>query len=105
MRPVGGPVLFVVTSLACIYSCSNPRDTPDAQARTNAVSGSAVVATAPPAPGSGGDLVSVGESNYWAGNYDSARTLWRSALSRARSVKNDTAEARILTWLGLTSWR
>jgi CHAT domain-containing protein len=49
--------------------------------------------------------VSVGESSYWAGNYDSAQILWRGALRRARDAKDDTSEARILTWLGLTSWR
>jgi CHAT domain-containing protein len=86
-------------------SCSNPRDPPVAQARTNAASGSAVAGSTPSAPGSGEDLVSVGESTYWAGNYDSARALWRGALRQARTTKNDTAEARILTWLGLTSWR
>jgi CHAT domain-containing protein/tetratricopeptide (TPR) repeat protein len=105
VRSVVGPVLFAATSLACICSCSNPRDTPAAQARPNVASGSAVVASAPSPPASGGDLVSVGEAAYWAGKYDSARTLWRGALRQARTARNDTAEARILTWLGLTSWR
>ncbi|MFN2637701.1 MAG: CHAT domain-containing protein [Gemmatimonadaceae bacterium] len=56
-------------------------------------------------PASGVDLVSAGESAYWASNYDSARTLWRATLRRARAAGDDTSEARILTWLGLTSWR
>jgi CHAT domain-containing protein/tetratricopeptide (TPR) repeat protein len=53
----------------------------------------------------GADLVAVGESTYWAGNYDSARTLWRGALRRARDAGDRTSEARIITWLGLASWR
>jgi len=105
VRPIVTPALILTASLVCISNCSNPRDPPDAEARTNRGSGPAVVRNAPSVPASGADLVSVGESTYWAGNYDSARILWRGALRRARDAGDDTSEARILTWLGLTSWR
>lgn len=105
MRPVVGPALFVATSLVCISNCSNPRDPPDAEAQPIGGSGTPVVRNAPSVPASGADLVSVGESTYWAGSYDSARILWQGALRRARAAEDDTSEARILTWLGLTSWR
>ncbi|HEY8852300.1 MAG TPA: CHAT domain-containing protein [Gemmatimonadaceae bacterium] len=52
----------------------------------------------------GADLVSVGESTYWAGNYDSAVALWRDALQRVRDSGDEASEARIMTWLGLASW-
>jgi tetratricopeptide (TPR) repeat protein len=50
-------------------------------------------------------LASAGESSYWAGNYDTAKTAWLVALRRAKANGDDAAQARILTWLGLTSWR
>jgi CHAT domain-containing protein/tetratricopeptide (TPR) repeat protein len=99
------PVLIVMMSLICISSCSNPRDPPAAEVMSNSGSGPAAVRNASSTPDSGADVASVGESSYWAGNYDSAQILWQGALRRARNAKDDTSEARILTWLGLTSWR
>ena len=49
--------------------------------------------------------LAVGESIYYRGQYDSARTLWAGALDRARAVPDSAAEARLLTWLGLVAWR
>lgn len=88
MRSVVTPTLFLATSLFCCSTCS------DARGRS-----------ASPTRASAADLVAVGESTYWAGNYDSARTLWRGALRRARDAGDQTSEARIITWLGLASWR
>ena len=88
MRSSISRALVLATGLGCCASCS------DARGRT------ALPARAPAT-----DLVSVGESTYWAGNYDSARTLWRGALGRARATGDRASEARILTWLGLASWR
>ena len=100
MRPVCTPALILATSLVCFSNCSNPRDASVALAQGPSVGDSAISK-----PLSRADLVSAGESTYWASNYDSARTLWRATLRRARAAGDDTSEARILTWLGLTSWR
>lgn len=98
MRPVCTPALILATCLVCFSNCSKAPDTARAQPRASANS-------IPSRPATGADLVSAGESTYWASNYDSARTLWRATLRRARAAGDDTSEARILTWLGLTSWR
>jgi len=50
-------------------------------------------------------LVADGERIYMRGQFDSARTLWRGALSRSRLERDSIAEARSLTWLGLAAWR
>ncbi|MEA2765061.1 MAG: hypothetical protein QOK07_1465 [Gemmatimonadaceae bacterium] len=100
MRPVSTRALILATSLVCFSNCSNPRETSVALAQGPAVADSTLSK-----PASGVDLVSAGEATYWASNYDSARTLWRAALRGARAAGDDTSEARILTWLGLTSWR
>jgi tetratricopeptide (TPR) repeat protein len=104
MRSVG-VVLLLVANVLWISSCANQRDLPAAQAHPNGSRGPPSVrgAASPSSPRA--DLVSVGESSYWAGNYDSARTAWRAVLLRAQATGDDTAQARILTWLGLTSWR
>jgi tetratricopeptide (TPR) repeat protein len=88
VRSVVAPTLVLATSLLCCSTCS------DSHART-----------ASPARPAVAGLVSVGESTYWAGNYDSARILWRGALRRAREAGDEPSEARIITWLGLASWR
>jgi CHAT domain-containing protein/Tfp pilus assembly protein PilF len=43
------------------------------------------------------------ESTYYRGEYDSARTRWENALPDARAARDTAAEARALTWLGLTA--
>jgi CHAT domain-containing protein/tetratricopeptide (TPR) repeat protein len=49
-------------------------------------------------------LIARGESAYSAGKIDSARAVWRMALSDAGGT-SDLAEARVLTWLGLAAYR
>lgn len=99
------PALFLATSLAFLSSCSNPRDPRDTDTRPSSDSAAPVGGGALSLPARGTQLVSIGESTYWAGKYDTAQILWRGALRRARADQDDTAAARILTWLGLTSWR
>jgi CHAT domain-containing protein len=50
-------------------------------------------------------LVARGESSFAAGEFDSARAVWRIALEQARSFRNHRSEARILTSLGLVAYR
>jgi len=50
-------------------------------------------------------LLALGEQVYLRGEFDSANTLWTSALARSRTLKESAAEARSLTWLGLAAWR
>ena len=97
MRSVCAPALMAL-SLVCLSECSSSRDVQAARA-ARASDGH----TLPPR--SGVSLVSAGESTYWAGNYDSAQLLWRGALRTARAAGDNPSEARILTWLGLTSWK
>jgi CHAT domain-containing protein len=101
--PVSGVLL--ATNFLWICSCSNQHDLPAAQAQSNdkRAPPSLRGATIPSDPRA--TLVSAGESSYWASNYDSARAAWQVALRRAQVTGDDTAQARILTWLGLTSWR
>ena len=105
MRSVVAPTLVLAISLVCCTTCSDARSSRAAEARPNGGSAAAVVRNASSTQVPGADLVSVGESTYWAGNYDSARTLWRGALRRARDAGDNASEARIITWLGLASWR
>ena len=100
-----GPVLLLATNLLWISDCANQRDLPAAEAQPHGSRGPPSVRNVASTSNAHADLVSAGESSYWAGNYDSARTAWRVALRRAQANGNDTAQARILTWLGLTSWR
>lgn len=64
---------------------------------------------APPVTSSGlnaiDSAVAAAESVYLRGEFDSARMLWRGALSRATAVRDSVREARILTWLGLAAYR
>src|SRR5689334_397876 len=71
--------------VAVIAACSSPRGSP--------------------APAPIASLLAVGESIYYRGAYDSARTLWVGALDRARGTADTAGEARLLTWLGLVAWR
>ena len=50
-------------------------------------------------------VLAVGESIYYRGEYDQARTVWGNALARARVRGDSTDTARLLTWLGLVAWR
>jgi hypothetical protein len=50
-------------------------------------------------------LLALGEQVYLRSEFDSATTLWTSALARSRTLKESAAEARSLTWLGLAAWR
>lgn len=59
---------------------------------------------APPADAPVADvLVRRGESAYFAGEIDSARSLWRTALEAGAG--DPTLEPRVLTWLGLAAYR
>jgi CHAT domain-containing protein/tetratricopeptide (TPR) repeat protein len=46
-----------------------------------------------------------GESLYWGGNYTEARRLWRHMLARTRPGTDSLLVARLLTWIGLASYR
>jgi tetratricopeptide (TPR) repeat protein len=105
MKWAVSPTLALVSSLVWCSACSDARGPRAAEARPNGASPSVAARNSPPTSDPGAGLVSVGESTYWAGNYDSARTLWRGALRRARDAGDKTSEARIITWLGLASWR
>ena len=105
MKWVVSPTLALVSSLVWCSACSDARGPRAAEARPNGASPSVAARNSPPTRDPGVGLVSVGESTYWAGNYDSARTLWRGALRRVRAAGDKTSEARIITWLGLASWR
>jgi CHAT domain-containing protein/tetratricopeptide (TPR) repeat protein len=50
-------------------------------------------------------VVAAAESIYMRGEFDSARTIWREALSRATAGRDSVREARVLTWLGLAAYR
>jgi tetratricopeptide (TPR) repeat protein len=105
MRSVVTCALVLVASVVCCAGCSDARGSRAADARPNEVSAPVAARNASSTHVPGAELVSVGESTYWAGNYDSARTLWRGALRRAHDAGDNAAEARIITWLGLASWR
>jgi CHAT domain-containing protein/tetratricopeptide (TPR) repeat protein len=98
-------VLLVAAILLGISGCSKSRDLPAAEAQAIGSRGTAPVRNAGTPSDPRAKLVSAGESSYWAGNYDSARAAWLEALRQAQAAGDDTAQARILTWLGLTSWR
>src|SRR5207253_1667357 len=66
----------------------------------------------PPAPGDSiaipeavDSLLGLGEQVYLRGEFDSASALWTAALKRSRTLRDSVAEARSLTWLGLSAWR
>jgi CHAT domain-containing protein/tetratricopeptide (TPR) repeat protein len=95
--------LLLATIIVCCSSCSDARGSRAAAARPTVASPAAARSqSSTRAPGA--DLVSVGESTYWAGNYDSALALWRDALHKVRHSGDEASEARIMTWLGLASW-
>jgi CHAT domain-containing protein/tetratricopeptide (TPR) repeat protein len=104
MKSVVSSALLLATSIVCCATCSDARGSRPAESRPSVASAPAV-RNASSTKAAGADLVSVGESTYWAGNYDSARTLWLGALRRARDSGDNASEARITTWLGLASWR
>ena len=64
--------------------------------------GSAGSVRAPPAADS---LRSAGESLYARSEYDSAHSLWSSALELARGARDSALTARLLTSIGLAEWR
>jgi CHAT domain-containing protein/tetratricopeptide (TPR) repeat protein len=49
--------------------------------------------------------LSFGERVYLRGEFDSASSLWTTALAQSRALRDSAAEARSLTWLGLAAWR
>jgi CHAT domain-containing protein/tetratricopeptide (TPR) repeat protein len=103
MTSVASSCLLLATAIVCCLTCSDARGSrPGETGRSVALAPAVrnVSSTRAPEP----DLASVAESTYWAGNYDSALTLWRAALHRVRDVGDKTSEARIRTWLGLASW-
>jgi CHAT domain-containing protein len=50
-------------------------------------------------------LTAAAESLYRAGKYAPAKAAWAAGLELVRPGPDRVAEARILTWLGLTEWR
>ena len=50
-------------------------------------------------------MLAAGEAVYLLGRFDSARTLWLSALADARARRDSALEGRLLTWLGLAAYR
>ena len=51
------------------------------------------------------EIVRAGESLYWSGELDSAGVLFRDGLAAAELAGDSLAQARVLTWLGLTAFR
>lgn len=97
------PALAVGTALAVtITACGEARDPPPGPRPPTTADQSLV------SPSTDADLdavIGTGESIYLRGEFDSARTLWTSALRRARGAADSVREARILTWLGLVAYR
>ncbi len=52
----------------------------------------------------GDSLLSAGESLYVHEKYDSARAIWRSAVARSHTDRNQTLEAKALAGVGLASY-
>ena len=50
-------------------------------------------------------LRAAGEERYSRQSYDSAQTIWRAEVLRARVAGDTAAEARAHMWLGLAAWR
>jgi CHAT domain-containing protein/tetratricopeptide (TPR) repeat protein len=100
VRSVASHIVVLATIIVCCSTCSDARGSRSAAARPSGAAVRNDSSTRAP----GADLVSVGESTYWAGNYDSALTLWRDALHKVRDSGDEASEARIMTWLGLASW-
>ena len=50
-------------------------------------------------------LLAAGQERYRNQVFDSARAIWNVELHRARSIKDQKAEARVLMWLGIVGWR
>jgi CHAT domain-containing protein/tetratricopeptide (TPR) repeat protein len=80
--------------LLCGVACD--RGPPAAASRTGAVRDSLTPIDT---------LLAAGERTYFAGKYDSARSLWTAALDRSRAGRDSVREARALTWLGIRAWK
>lgn len=50
-------------------------------------------------------LLDAGEEAYWEGEYGTADSAWTRVLETARRRNDPVAEARALTWLGLSAWK
>jgi tetratricopeptide (TPR) repeat protein len=64
-----------------------------------------IAACAAPRDSPGPTALAMAETLYYHGEIDSARTLWRSQLERARETRDSAAIARTVTWLGIAAWK
>ena len=92
---------ILIVAMGCLaLACSKERDRPAVAAKVNQA---ATTGNDPPARL---DFLSAkGESAYGRGEFDSARTFFRTALEGARAAHDSAVESRSLTWLGLAAYR
>lgn len=89
------PVLC--TTLAAVIACGDSGATPTTRPAAGSSAPSRTAGVPP--------VAARAESLYWASEFDSAAALWTVTLADARASADHAAEARTLTWLGLTSRR
>lgn len=94
---------IALTLGSALWAC-RPRDPPADGARAPATAvGRDTVSWSPSLPRD--SMLAAGEAVYLLGHFDSARTLWLSALADARARRDSALEGRLLTWLGLAAYR
>jgi CHAT domain-containing protein/Tfp pilus assembly protein PilF len=105
MNPARAFGTLVLVAAAAVPACSGGSDSRERQDAAQASEAAATAGTPRP-PGERFDaLLSVAESTYFRGAYDSARTIWSGVVRDARAAADPAAEARALTWLGLAAWK
>jgi CHAT domain-containing protein len=96
VRRIDGRLLAAVAWLAA--ACSSPRAPPAGAEQ------SSTRAEAPPPDSADLDgLILQGQAAYDRSEIDSARSIWRSVLSRVEATRDSSREARVLTSLGLAA--
>lgn len=78
-----------------LFACSEERGT------SATINGKGTAASALPLQ----TVMAAAEDHYWSGEFDSAKVVFAEALATARLEADTSAEARVLTWLGLAAWR
>lgn len=88
----------MIGALATLSGCSRVRD-PPAEQREPAQSATLAPVT------SLDSGIAQGQRLYDGAEYSAARSLWLGVLERARLEQNATAQAQLLTGIGLAAWR